>query len=109
MLDRPQKSTLAESLLRPRYDNFIGGEWKAPIKGRYFTDKSPIDGSTLCEVARSDAEDVDRALDAAHAAKVKWARTSPAERARLLFEIADRIDDNLELLAEVETRDNGKP
>ena len=109
MLDRPEKSKLTESLLRTRYDNFIGGEWKAPAKGRYFTDKSPVDGATLCEVARSDAEDVERALDAAHAAKDSWARTSPAERARLLNKIADRIEDNLELLARVETRDNGKP
>src|SRR5208282_4128160 len=109
MLDKAQKSKLDTSRLRTRYDNFIGGAWKAPAKGRYFTDKSPIDGSTLCEVARSDAEDVERALDAAHAAKDKWARTAPAERARLLNKIADRIDENLELLAYVETRDNGKP
>ncbi len=109
MLDRPKKSSLAESLLRTRYDNFIGGAWVAPAKGRYFTNKSPVDGATLCEVARSDAEDVERALDAAHAAKVKWALTSPAERARLLNKVADQIEDNLELLARVETRDNGKP
>ena len=109
MLDKPAKSKLDESRLRTRYENFIGGEWKPPVKRRYFTDKSPIDGSTLCEMARSDAEDVERALDAAHAAKVKWALTSPAERARLLLKIADRIDENLELLAKVETRDNGKP
>jgi aldehyde dehydrogenase len=109
MLDKAQKSKLDVSRLRTRYDNFIGGAWRAPVKGRYFTDKSPIDGGTLCEVARSDAEDVERALDAAHAAKDKWGRTAPAERARLLNEIADRIDENLELLAHVETRDNGKP
>ena len=109
MLDKAQKSTLDVSRLRTRYDNFIGGGWKAPAKGRYFTNKSPIDGSTLCEVARSDAEDVERALDAAHAAKDKWARTSPTERAKMLNTIADRIEDNLELLAHVETRDNGKP
>src|SRR5271165_1219902 len=109
MLDRPQKSTFAESLLRTRYDNFIGGAWVAPAKGRYFTNKSPVDGATLCEVAMSDAADVERALDAAHAAKVKWALTSPSERAKLLNTIADRIEDNLELLAGVETRDNGKP
>src|SRR5208282_6877134 len=109
MLDKTQKSTLDSSRLRTRYDNFIGGEWKAPAKGRYFTDKSPVDGSTLCEVARSDAADVEAALDAAHAAKDKWARTSPTERARLLNKVADRIEENLELLARVETRDNGKP
>jgi aldehyde dehydrogenase len=109
MVEKAQKSKLDTSRLRTRYDNFIGGAWKAPAKGRYFTDKSPIDGSTLCEVARSDADDVERALDAAHAAKDKWGRTAPAERARLLNKIADRIDENLELLAHVETRDNGKP
>jgi aldehyde dehydrogenase len=97
------------NLLRTRYENFIGGKWVAPVSGRYFTDKSPIDGSTLCEVARSDAADVERALDAAHAALPAWKRTSPTERARILNRIADRIEDNLELLAHVETRDNGKP
>jgi aldehyde dehydrogenase len=109
MLDRPTKSTITASQLRPRYDNFIGGNWVAPVKGRYFTDTSPIDGSPLCEVARSDADDVERALDAAHAALPGWSRTAPAERARLLNKIADRIEENLALLATVETRDNGKP
>ena len=109
MLDQPQRPTAATSQLRTRYDNFIGGTWRAPVSGRYFTDKSPIDGSVLCEVARSDAEDVERALDAAHAARAGWSRTAPAERARLLNKIADRIEANLELLAHVETRDNGKP
>jgi len=97
------------SRLRTRYDNFIGGTWRAPVEGRTFTDRSPVDGSTLCEVARSGAADVEAALDAAHVARARWARTSPAERARLLNIIADRIDANRELLAEVETRDNGKP
>jgi aldehyde dehydrogenase len=109
MLDKPQQSQTDAGRLRARYDNFIGGEWQAPVKGRYFTNKSPIDGSTLCEIARSDADDVERALDAAHAARYKWARTAPAERARILNKVADRIDENLELLARVETRDNGKP
>ena len=109
MLDKPQQSQTDSDRLRTRYDNFIGGTWKAPVKGRYFTDRSPIDGSTLCEIARSDADDVERALDAAHAARKGWARTSPTERARMLNQIADRIEENLELLARVETRDNGKP
>jgi aldehyde dehydrogenase len=109
MLDNPQLSGGPQTNLRARYDNFIGGDWVAPVKGRYFTDKSPVDGSTLCDVARSDADDVERALDAAHAALPGWARTSPAERARLLNKIADKIEENLELLARVETRDNGKP
>jgi aldehyde dehydrogenase len=109
MLDKPVHSQLDTIPLRARYDNFIGGDWKAPVKGRYFTDKSPIDGSVLCDIARSDAADVELALDAAHAARVGWARTSPTERARVLNKIADRIEENLELLAHVETRDNGKP
>ncbi|MBI1220952.1 MAG: aldehyde dehydrogenase family protein [Rhodobacteraceae bacterium] len=109
MLDKTQPQAVDAQRLRTRYDNFIGGDWKAPVKGRYFTDHSPIDGAILCEVARSDAEDVERALDAAHAAKDNWARTAPAERARMLMKIADRIEENLGLLARVETRDNGKP
>jgi aldehyde dehydrogenase len=109
MLDKPVQSTLDTSRLRTRYDNFIGGDWRPPVKGRYFTDKSPIDGTVLCDIARSDAADVELALDAAHAARVGWARTSPTERARVLNKIADRIEENLELLANVETRDNGKP
>lgn len=68
MLDQPTKSASDEAKLRTRYDNFIGGKWSAPVKRRYFTDKRPIDGSTLCEIARSDADDVEKALDAAHAA-----------------------------------------
>lgn len=98
-----------ENRLRTRYDNFIGGEWKAPVKGRYFKDISPIDGTTLCEFARSDADDVEHALDAAHAARRAWARVSPAERAAILNRIADRIQSNVALLARVETLDNGKP
>jgi aldehyde dehydrogenase len=109
MLDKPHPASSAQVSLKTRYENFIGGKWTAPVKGRYFTDKSPIDGHILCEVALSDADDVERALDAAHAALPGWKRTSPATRARLLTEIADRIEANLTLLATVETRDNGKP
>ncbi|WP_353214109.1 aldehyde dehydrogenase family protein [Salinisphaera hydrothermalis] len=109
MLTKTQAAKLDESVLRSRYDNFIGGEWRAPAKGRYFADTSPIDASTLCEFARSDEEDVEHALDAAHAAKMGWAHKSPTQRAEILNRIADRITENLELLARVETRDNGKP
>ncbi|OUC54485.1 aldehyde dehydrogenase [Sphingobium sp. GW456-12-10-14-TSB1] len=94
---------------RHRYDNFIGGRWSAPAGGEYFTDTSPINGALIAEFALSTPEDVERALDAAHAAKDQWARVSPAERARLLNRIADRLEDNLELLALAETIDNGKP
>ncbi|MGB7756205.1 MAG: aldehyde dehydrogenase family protein [Salinisphaera sp.] len=109
MLTKTQPSKLDESVLRSRYDNFIGGEWRAPEKGRYFADTSPIDASMLCEFARSDEQDVEHALDAAHAARAGWAHKSPSQRAEILNRIADRITENLELLARVETRDNGKP
>lgn len=92
-----------------RYDNFIGGQWVAPAEGRYFNNISPVNGRKLCEIARSSAEDIERALDSAHAAKDAWARTSVAERALMLNRIADRMEENLDLLARAETWDNGKP
>jgi aldehyde dehydrogenase len=92
-----------------RYDNFINGAWAAPIAGRYFQNYSPVNGQVLCEVARSDAQDVDAALDAAHAAKDAWGRTSTGERALILNRIADRMQDHLQTLAEAESWDNGKP
>jgi aldehyde dehydrogenase len=92
-----------------RYDNFIGGKWVAPVRGEYFDDISPVTGKPFTQVARSTAEDVDLALDAAHKAKDAWGRTSPTERARFLNLIADRIEANLERLAVAETWDNGKP
>ena len=82
-----------------RYDNYIGGEWRAPHAGKYFDNISPITGQPVCEIARSDASDVEAALDAAHAAKDAWGRTSPAERALILNRIADRMEENLDLLA----------
>ena len=95
--------------IRPRYDNFIGGQWVAPVKGQYFTNLTPVTGKPLCEVARSTAEDIEVALDAAHKAKDAWGKTAPAERALVLNKIADRMEANLKLLAMVETLDNGKP
>ncbi|MEC3998601.1 aldehyde dehydrogenase [Actinacidiphila sp. DG2A-62] len=92
-----------------RYDNFIGGEWVAPAEGRYFDNPSPVTGETFCEVARSTAPDVERALDAAHAAAGAWGRTSATQRAVILNRIADRIEENLEKLAVAETWENGKP
>ncbi|MFK4824522.1 aldehyde dehydrogenase [Paenochrobactrum sp. BZR 588] len=92
-----------------RYGNFIGGQWVEPKSGRYFENISPVNGQVLCEVARSEAADVELALDAAHAAKDVWGRTSVAERALILNKIADRMQDNLQLLAEAEAWDNGKP
>jgi len=93
---------------KAKYDNFIGGKWVPPVKGQYFDVVTPISGKVYTQVARSTAEDIDAALDAAHAAADKWARTSPTERSNLLLKIADRIDANLEKLAYAETVDNGK-
>jgi aldehyde dehydrogenase len=95
--------------IRARYDNWIGGEYVAPVRGKYFTNPTPITGKPLCEVARSTAEDVDRALDAAHAAAVSWNATSPTTRSMILNKIADRLEENIETLALIEAIDNGKP
>jgi aldehyde dehydrogenase len=92
-----------------KYDNLIGGKWMAPQDGRYFENISPITGKSVGKIARSQAADISAALDAAHAAKDGWGRTSPAERALILNRIADRMEANLERLAVAETWDNGKP
>ncbi|MFN3513740.1 MAG: aldehyde dehydrogenase [Phenylobacterium sp.] len=99
----------AKPPFKARYGNFVGGRFVEPAAGRYFENISPVNGQVLCEVARSDAQDIEAALDAAHAAKAGWGRTSPAERARTLNRIADRMEENLDLLASAETWDNGKP
>ncbi|MCX7098956.1 MAG: aldehyde dehydrogenase [Methylococcales bacterium] len=93
---------------KPRYENFIGGQWVAPVKGQYFENLSPVNGQVFCEIPRSSAEDIELALDAAHAAKDAWGKTSVTNRSILLLRIADRIEANLELLAVAETWDNGK-
>ncbi|MDO8653740.1 MAG: aldehyde dehydrogenase family protein [Undibacterium sp.] len=92
-----------------RYDNFIGGKFVAPVKGEYFENISPINGKPFCEVARSSAEDIELALDAAHAAKAAWGKTSLAERSNILIKIAERMEANLATIATAETIDNGKP
>ncbi|AVP69785.1 aldehyde dehydrogenase family protein [Prescottella equi] len=92
-----------------RYDNWIGGEWVAPVKGQYFENPTPITGQPFCEVARSTAEDIELALDAAHAAAPAWGKTPVAQRALVLNRIADRIEANLEKIALAESWDNGKP
>ncbi|WP_113927375.1 aldehyde dehydrogenase [Bacillus sp. P14.5] len=94
---------------KSKYDNYIGGEWVAPVKGEYFENVSPVNGQAFCEVARSTSEDIELALDAAHEAKDAWGKTSVAERANILNKIADRLEENLEMLAVAETWDNGKP
>ena len=99
----------AKIKLRKRYDNFIGGQWVPPVQGRYFENRTPISGEVICEVARSTAEDIEKALDAAHAAADAWGKTAPSERAAVLNKIADRMQAHLAELATVETVDNGKP
>ena len=94
---------------KARYDNFIGGRWVPPVQGEYFDNISPVDGKVICQVARSTAADIELALDAAHAARAAWGRTSVTERANMLLRIADMMEANLEMLAVVETYDNGKP
>lgn len=94
---------------KSRYEHFIGNEWVKPIKGQYFIETSPITGEAYTEVARGTAEDVEHALDVAHAAAKNWGRTSVTERSNLLMKIADRMEQNLELLALTETWGNGKP
>jgi aldehyde dehydrogenase len=94
---------------RTHYGNYVGGRFVEPASGQYFENRSPVDGRVLCQIARSNADDVERALDAAHAAKEAWGRTSVAERAAMLNAIADRMQANLEALAVAETWDNGKP
>ncbi len=91
-----------------KYDNFIGGKWTPPVKGQYFDNVTPVTGKAFCQVPRSSAEDIELALDAAHAAADSWGRTAAAERANILNKIADRLEANLEKLAVAETWDNGK-
>ncbi|WP_394178350.1 aldehyde dehydrogenase family protein [Marinomonas posidonica] len=90
------------------YGNFIGGEWVAPVKGQYFDNTSPVDGQVFCRIPRSTEEDINLALDAAHAARVEWGKASVTTRSNILLKIADRIEANLEALAVAETWDNGK-
>src|SRR4051794_4366554 len=93
----------------PRYDHFIGGEYVAPAKGQYFENPTPITGQTFTEIARGNADDVEKALDAAHGAAPAWGRTSIEERANTLLKIADRMEQNLEAIAVAESWENGKP
>ena len=109
MLAQSLQELKQQVALRERYDNFIGGKWVPPVRGQYFDNVSPITGKPFCQVARSTAEDIELALDAAHAAREAWGNTAPAHRAKLLNKIADRLESKLNLLALAETIDNGKP
>ena len=94
---------------KARYENFINGQWTPPVKGKYADNVTPITGKPYCQVPDGTAEDIELALDAAHAAKDKWGQTSTTERSNILIKIAERIEANLEKLAYAETVDNGKP
>ncbi|MBL1459130.1 MULTISPECIES: aldehyde dehydrogenase family protein [unclassified Methylophaga] len=93
---------------KSRYENFIGGEWVAPVKGEYFNNITPVTGEVICEIPRSGEADIELALDAAHKVRESWGKTSVQERSNILLKIADRIEANLEKLAVAETWDNGK-
>ncbi len=94
---------------KERYENFIGGHWVAPIDGEYRENLTPATGRAICEVAHSGAQDIELALDAAHAAKVAWGEASTTERSKVLNAVADAIEENLEMLAVAESWENGKP
>ena len=102
-------AVLARPAFPPQFGNFINGKFVPPIDGQYFDNVSPIDGKVFIKAARSNAKDIDKALDAAHAAFPSWSNTSAAARSALLNRIADVIEKNLDHLAVVETIDNGKP
>lgn len=93
---------------KDKYDNYIGGQWVAPVGGEYFQNSSPVNGKVFCRVARSDERDIELALDAAHQARESWGKTSVTDRSNLLLKIADRIEQNIEYLAIAETWENGK-
>ena len=104
---RDEKDSPVE--LKSRYENFIGGHWVAPVNGEYSENLTPATGEPFTEVPRSTADDIELALDAAHAAKDAWGETSTTERSRVLNAIADAIEENLEMLAIAESWENGKP
>ena len=93
---------------KKRYENYIGGKWTPPLNGEYFDNPTPVTGKVFTEVARSTEDDIELALDAAHAAKDAWGKTSVTERSNILLKIADRIEENLEMLAVAESWENGK-
>lgn len=108
ILEKEPRVSLPRPTFKSHYNHFIGGQWVAPSSGEYFDNISPIDGKPFTKAARGNKEDVEKALDAAHKAFATWSKTSAAYRANVLLAIADIMEKNLELLARVETVDNGK-
>ncbi|MBA4092103.1 MAG: aldehyde dehydrogenase [Sphingobium sp.] len=109
MLQQAMERFTGKTLIRDQYDNYIGGEWVAPVQGGYFDNISPVTGQVVGRIARGTAADIELALDAAHKAKDGWGKTSSTDRANILLKIADRMEANLDLIAMAETIDNGKP
>ncbi|WP_405410198.1 aldehyde dehydrogenase family protein [Maribacter sp. Asnod1-A12] len=103
-----EKDVLQKPKFKNQYENFIGGKWVAPSKGEYFDNISPVDGKSFTKIPRSTAEDIDMAIDAAWKAATSWNASSATERSNMLLKIADKIEQNLEVLARAETWDNGK-
>ncbi|WP_299217104.1 aldehyde dehydrogenase family protein [uncultured Aquimarina sp.] len=93
---------------KDQYNNYIGGKWTAPVKGQYFDNISPVDGTSFTKIARSTAEDIELAIDAAWKAAPEWNNSSATFRSNCLLKIADVIEKNLDTLARAETWDNGK-
>src|SRR5210317_1580610 len=93
---------------KPQYENYIGGEWVAPVDGGYFDNSSPVDGSHIARVPKSNSKDIDKAVEAAWKAADAWGKTPATDRSNIMFKIAERIEENLESLALVESWDNGK-
>ncbi|SDM62350.1 aldehyde dehydrogenase [Catalinimonas alkaloidigena] len=108
-MEAPSKTLKERPSFKEKYDNYIGGKFVAPVNGEYFDNPSPIDGKAFTKIARSQKEDIELALDAAHKAFPQWSRTSATERSNMLLKIADVMEQNLDLLARIETVDNGKP
>ena len=94
---------------KSKYGNYIGGKFVEPKSGKYFDNVSPINNEVICQMARSDAKDVDAALDAAHEAFKEWGKTDITTRSNIMNKIADVLEKNLNLLATAECLDNGKP
>ncbi len=101
-------NAVAKPSFKNQYENYIGGKWVAPVRGEYFDNISPVDGNSFTKIARSTAEDIELALDAAWAAAPSWNTSSATTRSNLLLKIADVMERNLEVLARAETWDNGK-
>ncbi|NNN00725.1 MAG: aldehyde dehydrogenase family protein [Acidimicrobiaceae bacterium] len=109
MIFDPPGTGTSPVTVNAKYDNYIGGKWVAPVDGQYFENISPANGRAFTSIARSNAKDVELALDAAHAARASWGATSTTERSNILLKIADRLEANLEMLAIAECWENGKP